>query len=143
MSKQKPITQETGEAKILREVAEDYIDSLVFTETKASTIKVYLKSIQLAVDYFGAQRQVDAITLLQVGKFFNSPALKNLPNGKPRAELTVKQIKRVFRQCMDFALEKKWITSLPVPKSELAHARAKATPPAAETPEPAEADAQS
>jgi len=48
MSEQKPTTQETsrpvqtGEDKILREVAEDYIDSLVFTEAKASTISVYL-----------------------------------------------------------------------------------------------------
>jgi hypothetical protein len=44
------------ESKILREVAEDYIDSLVFTDMKASSVKIYLKSIQLAVDYFGAQR---------------------------------------------------------------------------------------
>ncbi len=113
------------EAKTLKEVAEDYIDSLVFTETKASTIKVYLRAIQLAVDYFGAQRPVDSITLPLVGKFFASHKLHKLENGRPRAEITVKQIRRVFRQCMEFALEKGFIATLPVPKGELAHARAK------------------
>ncbi len=131
MSEQKPTIQETGlpvqtgEDKILREVAEDYIDSLVFTEAKASTISVYLKCIQLAVTYFVAQRPVNSITLPQVGKFYASEAVKTLPSGKPRADLTVKQIKRVFRQCMEFALEKGWVATLVIPKAELVHARAK------------------
>ena len=136
MSEQKQANQEAAvsESKILREVAEDYIDSLVFTDAKASTVGVYLKCIQLAVDYFGAQRPVASITLAQVGKFFSSEKLHKLGNGRPRAELTVKQIKRVFRQCMQFALDKGFINSLPIPKSEMGHARAKT--PKQDTPEP-------
>jgi beta-galactosidase/beta-glucuronidase len=88
-----------------------------------------------------SQRPVDSITLAHVGKFFNSPAIKTLPNGRPRAEITVKQIRRVFRQCMEFALEKGWLAVTPIPKSELQHARAKA--PKRETPRPVKATVQS
>ncbi len=138
MSEQQPTVTES---KILREVAEDYIDSLVFTQAKSSTIKIYLRAVQIAVDYFGAQRPVESITLPQVGKFFCSPVILRLPNGRPRADATVKQIRRVFRQCLEFALEKGWITKLVIPKSEMVHARAKT--PKQQPPEPAEESTQS
>ena len=140
MSKQKQPSQETTESKTLKEVAEDYIDSLLFSKTKASTIKVYHKALDLAVAHFGEQRKIDSIMVPHVGKFYASKAVNFLPNGRPKSEATVKQIKRVFRQCLDFAFKQGLITSLPVPKAELKHARAKA--PKQETPEPVVEPAQ-
>ena len=127
MSEQKPTTQEAtaSEAKTLKEVAEDYIDALVFTETKASTIKVYRKALDLAIEHFGEQRKIDSIMVTHVGKFYASKEVNFLSNGKPKAAATVKQIKRVFRQCLDFAFTQGLISSLPVPKAELTHARFK------------------
>ena len=119
-----PKTDNT-EIKTLKEVAEDYIDALVFTETKASTIKVYRKALDLALAHFGENRKISSIMVPHVGKFYASKELNFLANGKPKAEATVKQIKRVLRQCLDFAFTKGLIDCLPVPKAERQHARFK------------------
>ena len=113
------------ESKTLKEVAEDYIDSLLFSKAKASSIKVYHKALDLAVAHFGEQRKIDSIMVPHVGKYYASKEVNFLSNGKPKAEATVKQIKRVFRQCLDFAFKQGLIASLPVPKAELKHARFK------------------
>ena len=128
----------------LKQAAEAYLESLAAGGTKASTVNVYRRSLDLAIAHFGEERKVNSILVPHVGKFYASEAVNTLPSGRPRAELTVRQIKRVFRQCLEFAKEQGWISkNLPIPKAELQHARAKATPPAAGTPEPAAADAQS
>jgi len=127
----------------LKQAAEAYLESLAGGGTKPSTVNVYARSLDLALTHFGEERKVNSILVPHVGKFYASEVVNTLPSGKPRAELTVKQIKRVFRQCLDFAKEQGWVSNPQIPKSELKHARAKATQPAAETPEPAEADAQS
>ena len=59
------------------------------------------------------------------GKYFASDLLNKHDSGKPKAEPTIKQNKRVFRQCLEFAKEQGWIDVLLIPKAELQHARGK------------------
>ncbi len=128
----------------LKQTAEAYLEHLAAGGTKPSTLKIYRKSLDLAVTHFGGERKLNSILVPHVGKFYASTAVNILPSGKPRADLTVKQTKRVFRQCLKFAKEQGWITNnLPIPKAELRHARAKATPAGTESPEPVKGDAQS
>ncbi len=146
MSNQEPITTE---GKTLKEAAEAYIDELVVTNAaKMSTVNVYQRSLQLAVNFFGADRKLDSILLPQTGKYFASKALNFLPSGRPKAQATIRQNKRVFRQMMEYAQTKGWIITLPIPKGELQHARSsKATGSVTQQPEvvisePVEAEAQ-
>ena len=111
------------ETVTLKKAADAYLEHLAATGTKPSTINVYRKALDLAITHFGEEREFSSILLPQVGKFYASEAVNKLPNGKPKADPTVKQIKRVFRQCLEFAKSKGWITDLPIPKAELEHAR--------------------
>ncbi len=119
----------------IKSVAEAYIDHLTLGKTKPSTIRVYDKSLQLALAYFGADRRIDSILVPHVGKFFSSNMANFQENGKPKAEATKKQIRRVFRQMMEFAQTYHLICKLPIPNSELQHARQKQAPIEAEATE--------
>ena len=126
----------------LKAAADAYLEHLAASGTKPSTVQVYRKALDLAIQHFGEERKLGSILVPHVGKFYSSEAVNILPSGKPKAEPTVKQIKRVFRQCLEFAKSQGWITNLPIPKAEMQHARVKETHPEAETPEPAEDEAQ-
>ncbi len=124
----------------LKSVAEAYIDHLTLGgQTKASTVTVYQAALQLAVNHFGADRRIDSILVPHTAKYFSSQAVNFLENGKPKAVPTVKQIKRVFRQMLEFAQTYGWVAKVAVPNSELRHARNKKSQPEAVAPEPSEA----
>jgi len=79
MSNQETITNEgrRQESVTLKEAAGEYINELVLNNTKMTTVAVYQRSLQLAVNFFGADRKLESITLPHVGKFFASAALRS------------------------------------------------------------------
>ncbi len=107
----------------LKELVVEYLQSLRDGETKDKTIKVYERYLKLATAHFKGERDITAIKLPQVGKFFKSDAVIKGKNGKDRSEITSRQIRRVFRQLMVYALEQEYITILPMPKTEMEQAR--------------------
>ena len=107
----------------LKAAADAYLEHLAASGTKPSTVQVYRKALDLAIQHFGEERKLGSILVPHVGKFYSSEAVNILPSGKPKAEPTVKQIKRVFRQMMEYAKTQGWITNLPIPKAEMQHAR--------------------
>ncbi len=117
MEKQKTIT--------LKNTAESYLTHLGDTGAKKSTIGVYKRSLDLAVAHFGEEKKLTGIMVPHVSRFFDSKAVNFHPDGRPKAKPTVLQVKRVFRQCLEFAKDQGLITVLPIPKSELEHARNK------------------
>jgi hypothetical protein len=139
----------TTEGKTLKEVTEAYLECLAAGKTKPSTIQVYRKALDLAIQHFGEERRLDSILVPHVGKYYSSELVNILPSGKPKAQPTVKQIKRVFRQMLEYAQEQGWVTTLAIPKAELKHARQKpvassdqeTVQPEVETPEAVEAEA--
>ena len=72
---------------------------------------------QQIISFFGADRKLTSILTPHVGKFLKSDALLKLPNGKLRAEPTVKKTVRVLRMFFVWAREMGYITSLPLPKN--------------------------
>jgi len=123
----------------LKSATDAYLGYLAASGTKAGTVNVYGKVLDLALAHFGGERRVDSISLLQTGKFYASDPLNKFPDGRPKAEPTVKQVRRVFRQCLEYALVKGWIATLPVPKSEMEHARSRKSQPEPASTETAEA----
>ncbi len=60
-----------------------------------------------------------------VSRFFDSKEVNFHPDGRPKAKPTILQVKRVFRQCLQFAKDKGLITILAIPKSEILNSRNK------------------
>jgi hypothetical protein len=118
MSNQETIT--------LKNTVDAYLEHLEKNGTKASTIGVYKRALDLAVAYFGEDKKLTGIMVPHAAKFLESPQVNFHPNGTPKAEPTIKQTKRVFRQCMQFAKDRGFVHLIPVPKAELLHARRKA-----------------
>lgn len=118
----------------LKAAADAYLEHLGKNGTKETTVKVYRRSLDLAITHFGADRKLSGIMIPHAGKYFASDLLNKHDNGKPKAEPTIKQNKRVFRQCLEFAKEQGMINVLPIPKSEMQHARGMNTSKDSETP---------
>ena len=111
----------------LKNAIDAYLAHLAENGAKETTIKVYERALDLAIAHFGEDKKLTSIMVPHAGKFFKSQAVNFHPTGRPKAAPTVKQIKRVFRQCLGFAKERGWIAVLPIPKLELLHARGKKT----------------
>ena len=119
MSSQETITLKTA--------VDAYLKYLGKNGTKATTLSVYERALDLAIAHFGEEKKLTGIMVPHVVKFMDSPAVNFHPGGRPKAKPTIIQTKRVFRQCMQFAKDQGFVNILLVPKSELQHARSKKT----------------
>ncbi len=109
------------------QTAKDFIEHLRQTGKKERTLYTYSKDLDQIGAFFGKDKPIDGIQAWQVGKFFKSAALHNLPDGTQRAERTVAKTVRVFRMMMVWAKETGRIETLPLPKSTpMGHSKIKA-----------------
>ena len=110
----------------LKEGIEAYIGHLQAQGKKGTTIGVYKKALALAAGHFGEDRDLARMLPAHAAGFLKSDAVLKKPDGAERAEISVEQIRRVFRQMLTFCRDKGLIESLPLPKDELAKARGQA-----------------
>ncbi len=109
----------------LKKTVDAYLAHLADSGTKETTIVVYRRALDLALAHFGEEKKLTKIMVPHTAKFLDSTAVNFHPSGRPKAAQTVKQTKRVFRQCMQFAKDQGFVHLIPVPKAELQHARKK------------------
>ena len=107
----------------LKEGIEAYINHMQAQGKKGTTVGVYKKALALAASHFGEDRDLGKMLPAHAAKFLKSDAVLKKPDGTPRAEISVEQIKRVFRQMLTFCRDKGLIENLPLPKDELAKAK--------------------
>jgi site-specific recombinase XerD len=103
--------------KTLSKAADDFIAHLRQLGKKERTLYTYRRDLAVAEEFFGKDRPLSEILVPQVGKFFKSPQLLKLPDGKDRAERTVAKTMRVFRMMMVWAKESGRINEMPLPKN--------------------------
>ncbi len=125
---------ENKETITLKNAVDAYLVHLADSGTKENTVNVYRRVLDLAIAHFGEEKKLTSIMVPHVGKFFSSKIVNFHPNGQPKAEPTIKQIKRVFRQCMTFCKEQGSIATIPIPKGEMQHARKKSQAPEKRSP---------
>ena len=94
----------------------EYLEHLRAERKSERTIYTYTKDGEQIIAFFGTDRKLTSILTPHVGKFLKSDILLKLPNGKCRAELTVKKTVRVLRMLLLWAQDKGYITNLPLPK---------------------------
>lgn len=105
----------------IHEASEAYLDYLREQGKKERTLYTYARDLALIEAFFGGEKPLTAIRSAQVGKFFKSDPLLNLPANtdgtqRPRAKTTVDKTVRVFRMFLVWAHQTGQIASLPLPK---------------------------
>lgn len=104
-----------SETITLKETITGYIHYLAETGKADRTIYTYGKDLQQIERFFGAERHLDSINKLQVGKFMNSSELLALPDGRPRAWQTVRKTYRVLKKLLEWAKTKGMSGKFPSP----------------------------
>jgi hypothetical protein len=86
---------------------------------KRSTIGTAKRTLELLVAQMGEDKEIGKILPVHVAAFFKSEAATML-KGKPRAEASVKQIRRIVRAALVWWHEQGYSEKLPLPASEKA-----------------------
>lgn len=101
----------------LKEASDQYLEHLKAIGKKASTVGTAKRTLDLLVAEMGEAKEVGKILPVHVDRFFKSDTATML-NGKPRADASKLQIKRIVRQALVWWKEKGWSERLPLPGDE-------------------------
>ncbi len=131
----------------IKEATEQYLAHLRTIGKNERTIYTYGKDLELAVAYFGEEKDIAKIMPVHVAQFFKADNVNKLIRepkeaGKPRQErpkspITITKTKRVFRMMLVFCKDQGWLDKVPLPKDELAKVKESANAEAAEGEQPA------
>ncbi|MBM4354101.1 MAG: hypothetical protein FJ109_09960 [Deltaproteobacteria bacterium] len=100
---------------------EEYIEHLVATGQKASTVGTAKRSLALFEEGLGAKKVIAKILPVHIANFFKSEAATMQPGKdgpKPRAEASILQIRRIVRAALVWWHEQGYAAGVPVPKTE-------------------------
>jgi len=101
----------------LKDGAAQYIEHLEAIGKKPSTVGTARRTMDLFVGHMGKAKEVGKILPVHVAGFFKSEAATTL-KGKPRAEASILQIRRIVRGALVFWHEQGHLAAVPVPKED-------------------------
>jgi hypothetical protein len=100
---------------------ERYIEHLVATGQKASTVGTAKRSLALFDEALGAKKVIAKILPVHVAGFFKSEAATTQPGKdgpKPRAEASILQIRRIVRSALVWWYEQGYAAGVAIPKED-------------------------
>ena len=109
----------------LKEAGPKYFNHLQAAAKNQRTVDTYRRQFDVITGFFGEGKKLTAIRPADVGRFLKSDHLLKKPNGKERAEPTVKQIVRVLRMFLEWAQAQGMVETLPFPKDAMPKRRRK------------------
>ena len=101
----------------LKDAAEQYIKHLEEVGKKPSTVGTARRTMDLFVGHLGEAKEVGKILPVHVAGFFKSEAATML-KGKPRAEASILQIRRIVRGALVYWHEQGLLKDVPLPKAD-------------------------
>ena len=101
----------------IKEAVEKFAKQLEALGKKPSTIGTSKRCLDLFVAHQGDEKLVAKLLPVHVAAFFKSEGAMTL-NGKPRAEASIQQIRRVVRQLLIWSVEQGYVEKIPLPKIE-------------------------
>lgn len=101
----------------LKNGAAQYIENLEAIGKKPSTVGTARRTMDLFVGHLGEAKEVGKILPVHVAGFFKSEAATML-KGKPRAQASILQIRRIVRGALVYWHEQGHLESIPLPKEE-------------------------
>ena len=111
-----------GEAT-LGDVAEGYLAHLADEGKSEGTIFSYGMDLKIALDHFGPDTPVSAITPAKLAAFYESDAVMKKRNGRKKSSITIAKTCRVLRLALVWAAEKGLIEKAPIPAPEKAETK--------------------
>ncbi len=109
----------------LKDAGTQYFRILDATGKNPRTVNTYRRHFEIVIGFFGEGKKLTAIRPADVGRFLKSDALRVMPNGKERADATVKQIVRVLRMFLEWAQGQGIVESVAFPKNAMPKRRRK------------------
>jgi len=114
---------------------EEYLEHVKDIGQKPSTVGTTKRSMALFEDELGAKRVIAKIMPIHVGGFFQSEAATML-KGKPRAEASVLQIRRIVRSALGWWHQQGYSETVPLPQDEQKYLAPRTTSKATAEPKP-------
>jgi len=102
----------------MRQLAAKYLENVAECGKCPISLEMYEDAVNLAVTYFGAERDINEIRMMHVDAYFNSDTISKA-DGAALTCRHIKRNKRVLRHAFQFALECNLISQLPIPKFEM------------------------
>jgi len=109
----------------LKDAGPKYFEALKAAAKNQRTVDTYRRQFDVVTGFFGEGKKLTAIRPADVGRFLKSDALLKKPNGKDRAEPTVKQIVRVLRMFLEWAQAQGMVETVAFPKDAMPKRRRK------------------
>lgn len=103
----------------LKDAGPKYMEYLRTAGRNPHTVETYTRQFEVVTGFFGEGKKLAAIRPADVGRFLKSDALLKKPNGKERAEPTVKQIVRVLRMFLEWAQTQGMVETVAFPKDAM------------------------
>lgn len=103
--------------KNLSEAIQEHLTHLKEIGKRPSTVSTTARSLKLLEDHLGPDKDLRKILTVHVAGFFSCEAATTL-RGKPRAEASILQIRRIVRQALVWWHEQGLIEKLPLPKDQ-------------------------
>ena len=111
------MSKKTPETKTLKQATELYLANLKSIGKKPSTIGTAKRTLDLLIAEMGDEKEVGKIMPVHISKFFKSEGATTL-NGKPRAQASILQIRRIVRGALVFWHGEELISTIPLPADE-------------------------
>ncbi len=102
----------------LLDLSEKFIQHLEKIGKSPGTCFSYAMDLKLALAELGEKTRLNSLTLPKVQAFFECDRTTKTKGGLPKAEVTIKKTMRVLRFALEWAVEKGWIESAPLPDNQ-------------------------
>jgi len=117
------------ETVTLKEAVEKYMEHLKAEGRTERTQYTYKKDLDLALEFFGKEKDITKLIPAHISKFFKSDPVNKVPkSGREKSPLTIDKTRRVFRQMLVFCKERNFTEKIPLPKDELSKVKDTADP---------------
>ena len=103
----------------LKQAVDEFVKQLEALGKKPSTVNTSRRCLDLLIAHQGEAKIVAKILPVHIATFFKAESA-NKNNGKPRAEASILQIRRISRQFLLWSFEQGLVARLPLPKAEAA-----------------------
>jgi site-specific recombinase XerD len=98
----------------LRQAADEYVKHLRAAGKADPTVRSYAGDLEMAVRFFGAEKQMAKFLKVHVKRFLDSEPFNKRRSGTPKNEVTVRKSRRAIRQFFEWAVAQGYMAEVPV-----------------------------
>jgi site-specific recombinase XerD len=101
----------------LRQAADEYVEHLRAAGKADPTVRSYAGDLEMAVRFFGAEKQMGKFLKVHVKRLLDSDAFNKRRSGAPKTEVTIRKSRRAIRQFFEWAVGQGYLVAVPMTES--------------------------